>query len=106
MSNFVDYEALCSSFTWQGTRRAFPDFPGVSRGEAIFSLSGRIPGFHAAALGTLKRNDIGLDLMNFLNCVITISKQLCVAIPEADYGKVATFGKCSAYITIREPQAS
>ena len=44
--------------------------------------------------------------MDFLNFVIAISKQLGVAIPEADYGKVATLGKCSAYIAAQKPQAS
>ena len=47
------------------------------------------------------RNDIGLDSMDFLNFVIAISKQLGVAIPEADYGKVATLGKCSAYVALK-----
>ena len=44
--------------------------------------------------------------MDFLNFVIAISKQLGVAIPEADYGKVATLGKCSAYVAAQKPQAS
>ncbi|MDP1748567.1 MAG: acyl carrier protein [Reyranella sp.] len=44
------------------------------------------------------RNDIGLDSMDFLNFMIGISKQLGVAIPEADYGKVTTLAKCVRYI--------
>lgn len=44
------------------------------------------------------RNDIGLDSMDFLNFMIGISKQLGVAIPEADYGKVTTLAKCALYI--------
>jgi acyl carrier protein len=44
------------------------------------------------------RNDIGLDSMDFLNFMIGISKQLGVAIPEADYGKVTTLAKCAGYI--------
>lgn len=44
------------------------------------------------------RNDIGLDSMDFLNFVIAISKELGVAIPEADYGKVGTLAKCSRYL--------
>ena len=51
------------------------------------------------------RNDIGLDSMDFLNFVIAISKELGVAIPEADYGKVATLGNCSAYVAARKPRA-
>ncbi len=44
------------------------------------------------------RNDVGLDSMDFLNFMIGISKQLGVAIPEADYGKVTTLAKCVRYI--------
>lgn len=44
------------------------------------------------------RNDIGLDSMDFLNFMIGISKQLGVAIPEADYGKVTTLATCVRYI--------
>ncbi len=44
------------------------------------------------------RNDIGLDSMDFLNFMIGISKQLGVAIPEADYGKVTTLAKCALYV--------
>jgi acyl carrier protein len=45
------------------------------------------------------RNDIGIDSMDFLNFVIAISKQLSVAIPEVDYGKVTTLAKCADYVT-------
>ena len=47
------------------------------------------------------RNDVGLDSMDFLNFMIGISKQLNVAIPEADYGKVASLAKCARYIEAR-----
>lgn len=45
------------------------------------------------------RNDIGIDSMDFLNFIIAISKQLSVAVPEADYGKVTTLAKCADYVT-------
>jgi acyl carrier protein len=44
------------------------------------------------------RNDIGLDSMDFLNFIIGAHKQLAVAVPEADYGKVATLAKFAQYI--------
>ena len=44
------------------------------------------------------RNDIGIDSMDFLNFIIAISKQLSVAIPEADYGKVRTLAQCATYV--------
>jgi len=58
------------------------------------------PDLDASTLGADEdlRNDIGLDSMDFLNFMIGISKQLGVAIPEADYGKVTTLAKCAAYI--------
>ncbi|MGZ5822538.1 MAG: acyl carrier protein [Hyphomicrobium sp.] len=47
------------------------------------------------------RNDIGLDSMDFLNFVIAAHKQLGVAVPEADYGKVTSFAKFARYIESR-----
>lgn len=44
------------------------------------------------------RNDLGLDSMDFLNFVIGVSKQLKVAIPEADYRQVSTLAKCARYV--------
>lgn len=51
------------------------------------------------------RNDVGIDSMDFLNFIIGISKQLSVAIPEADYGKVTTLAKCADYIGRSKPAA-
>jgi acyl carrier protein len=51
------------------------------------------------------RNDVGIDSMDFLNFIIGISKQLSVAIPEADYGKVTTLAKCADYIRRSKPVA-
>lgn len=58
------------------------------------------PDLDVSAIGVDEdlRNDIGLDSMDFLNFMIGISKQLGVAIPEADYGKVTTLAKCALYI--------
>lgn len=47
------------------------------------------------------RNDIGLDSMDFLNFVIAAHKQLGVAVPEADYGKVGSLLKFARYIEAR-----
>lgn len=58
------------------------------------------PDLDASTIGVDEdlRNDIGLDSMDFLNFMIGISKQLGVAIPEADYGKVTTLAKCAGYV--------
>jgi acetyl-CoA synthetase len=37
---------------------------GVARGEAVFCLSGRVPGFYSAALGTLKRGGVFCPLFS------------------------------------------
>jgi len=51
------------------------------------------------------RNDVGIDSMDFLNFIIGINKQLSVAIPEADYGKINTLAKCADYIGRSKPGA-
>jgi len=51
------------------------------------------------------RNDVGIDSMDFLNFIIGINKQLSVAIPEADYGKINTLAKCADYIGLSKPGA-
>jgi len=37
---------------------------GIGRGEAVFSLSGRVPGFYAAALGSLKHGAVFCPLFS------------------------------------------
>jgi acetyl-CoA synthetase len=37
---------------------------GIGRGEAVFSLSGRVPGFYSAVLGTLKRGAVFCPLFS------------------------------------------
>ena len=66
-------------------------------------LSDVAPDLDVGAIGDDEdlRNDIGLDSMDFLNFMIGVSKQLAVAIPEADYGKVASLAKCARYIEAR-----
>ena len=66
-------------------------------------LSDVAPDLDVATIGEDEdlRNDVGLDSMDFLNFMIGVSKQLAVAIPEADYGKVASLAKCARYIEAR-----
>ncbi len=52
------------------------------------------------------RNDVGIDSMDYLNFIIAISKQLAVAIPEADYGKVRTLAQCAVYIASAKATAA
>jgi acetyl-CoA synthetase len=53
-------DGLTTTITFAALERAANEFAnglamlGVEKGQAVFSLSGRVPGFYAAALGTLK----------------------------------------------------
>lgn len=48
--------------------------------------------------GTPLRDQVDIDSMDFINFVIELDKSLGVAIPEADYGKLATVDACVAYL--------
>ncbi len=56
--SFADLDALAGRFA-----NALESI-GVGRSEAVFSLSGRVPGFYAAALGTLKRGAVFCPLFS------------------------------------------
>ncbi|MBS0525659.1 MAG: acetate--CoA ligase [Proteobacteria bacterium] len=53
-------DGLTTTITFSALERAANEFAnvlgmlGIAKGQAVFSLSGRVPGFYAAALGTLK----------------------------------------------------
>jgi acyl carrier protein len=44
------------------------------------------------------RDELDLDSMDFLNFVVGLHHALGVEIPEADYGALATFAGCVAYL--------
>lgn len=43
------------------------------------------------------RDQVDIDSMDFLNFVIELDEALHVAVPEADYGALATLDGCVAY---------
>jgi acyl carrier protein len=49
------------------------------------------------------RDQLELDSMDFLNFMIAIERSLGVAIPEADYPRVATLAECARYVAARLP---
>lgn len=51
------------------------------------------------------REELDLDSMDFLNFVIGLHKALDIEIPEADYGQLATFASCVAYLQARRRAA-
>ena len=57
-------------------------------------------------VGASLRDELGLDSMDFLNFVIRLHDTLGVDIPEADYGKLATFAGCVAYLEAKVGPAS
>lgn len=50
------------------------------------------------------REQLDLDSMDFLNLAIALHRRLGVAIPEADYPKLATLGGCVAYLSAATPR--
>lgn len=44
------------------------------------------------------RDQLDIDSMDFLNFVVALHERLGVAIPETDYGKVATLNGCVEYL--------
>lgn len=44
------------------------------------------------------RDQLDIDSMDFLNFVITLDKELHVAVPETDYAKIATLQDCVDYL--------
>jgi len=47
------------------------------------------------------QDDLELDSMDFLNLVMALHNRLGVAVPEADYPKIATLEKAMAYFLAR-----
>lgn len=44
------------------------------------------------------RDQLDIDSMDFLNFMIAIDKRFGVAVPEADYAKLASLDDCVAYL--------
>jgi acyl carrier protein len=51
--------------------------------------------------GASLRDDLDLDSMDFLNFVLAVDDRLGVAIPEADYSRLATLDGVVAYLAGR-----
>lgn len=51
------------------------------------------------------RDAFELDSMDFLNLVTALSQRLGVAIPEADYPRLATVDEAAAYVAARSGKA-
>jgi acyl carrier protein len=63
-------------------------------------LAGIAPEADLAALGGKAelREELDLDSMDFLNLVAAVSERTKIAIPEADYPKLATLDGAVAYL--------
>jgi acyl carrier protein len=70
----------------------------------IFELLGRIaPEADLSALDPSVniRTELDLDSMDFLNFLISLSKELQVEVPERDYGQLSTLKGCLEYLLPR-----
>ncbi len=77
--------------------------------EAVVkALLGVAPEAQASALRPDQdlREQLEIDSFDFLNFVIALDKSLSVAIPEADYQRLATIDACVDYLAARmQPKA-
>lgn len=72
--------------------------------EAVLkALLGVAPEAQASALRPDQdlREQLEIDSFDFLNFVIALDKSLSVAIPEADYQRLATIDACVDYLAAR-----
>jgi len=72
--------------------------------EAVVqALLGVAPEAQASALRSDQdlREQLEIDSFDFLNFVIALDKSLSVAIPEADYQRLATIDACVDYLAAR-----
>jgi acyl carrier protein len=72
----------------------------------ILALLGRIaPEADLSALDPSVniRTELDLDSMDFLNFLISLSKELQVEVPERDYGRLSTLNGCIDYLLPRVP---
>lgn len=47
------------------------------------------------------RDQLDIDSMDFLNFVIELDRSLHIAVPESEYGQLATLDSCVAYVAAR-----
>jgi acyl carrier protein len=73
------------------------------RREILGALADVAPETEGVALDPAQnlREQLELDSMDFLNFMIAIERALGVAIPEADYSRVATLNDCTSYVAAR-----
>jgi acyl carrier protein len=72
--------------------------------EAIASVAPDLDEERLAADQPL-RAQVDLDSMDWLNIVVALDERLGVAIPEQDYGRVATLDDLVAYLSSHEPRS-
>ncbi|MEX2208388.1 MAG: acyl carrier protein [Myxococcota bacterium] len=70
------------------------------RAQTLEALGGIAPEADLAGLrGDIAlRDQLDLDSMDFLNFLVAVHQRTGVEIPEADYGKLATFDQLVAYL--------
>lgn len=72
--------------------------------KIVFDILKRIaPDTEPEALkpGDSIREKLGIDSYDFLQFIVALDEQLLIAIPEEDYGKVASIGSLIDYLKAR-----
>lgn len=77
--------------------------PEEIRAAVLRCLGEVAPEADLAALRTDRpiRDQLDIDSMDYLNFVIGLDRTLRVAVPESDYGELATVDACVRYLTER-----
>jgi acyl carrier protein len=78
------------------------------RAAVLRALASVAPELDPQALqpGLPIREQVDIDSMDFLNFVIEVHRELGVAVPEVDYGQLATIESAVAYLGPRAVRAS
>jgi acyl carrier protein len=73
------------------------------RDAVVKALTSVAPEIDSSSLGPDEafRQEFDLDSMDFLNFVLAVDDRLGVAVPEADYSRLATFDGVVAYLAGR-----
>ena len=75
--------------------------PAEIRTAVLASLAEAVPGADPSRLDPARpfRDQLDLDSIDFLNFVLGLDQRCHVAVPETDYGKIATVDGAVGYIT-------
>ena len=70
------------------------------RQAVLDAIGSVVPGSRPAQIapGAPIRDQLDMDSMDFINFVVELDERLGVAVPEGDYGRLATLDGCVEYL--------